>query len=68
MRLIIFVLLACALATTEFEKHLGSYGEHPFGKSMLNLVSVNMKTGGSLNELKQLLQQIKDELIALTQL
>lgn len=35
---------------------------------MVNLVSVNMKTGGSLNELKQLLQQIKDELIALTQL
>jgi hypothetical protein len=48
------------------KEKLSGYADHPFGSSMINLVSVNMKTGGSLNELKQLLQQIKDELIALT--
>ncbi|CAK82366.1 unnamed protein product (macronuclear) [Paramecium tetraurelia] len=68
--LLVVVLIACIQATTvsELKERLSGYGDHPFGSSMINLVSVNMKTGGSLNELKQLLQQIKDELIALTQL
>lgn len=50
-------LIACIYATsiTEMTDKLAQYGDYPFGKSMVNLVSVNMKTGGSLNELKQLL-------------
>lgn len=34
---------------------------------MVSLLNMNMKTGGPLHELRTLLQQIKDELIALTQ-
>ncbi|CAD8102780.1 unnamed protein product [Paramecium sonneborni] len=68
--ILVLALIALTYATTitEMSERLSQYGDHPFGKSMVNLISVNMKTGGSLNELKQLLQQIKDELIALTQL
>ncbi|KAM3129252.1 hypothetical protein pb186bvf_018631 [Paramecium bursaria] len=47
--------------------HLKEFGDHPFKASMVNLVAMNMQTGGPLTELKQLLQQIKDELIALSQ-
>lgn len=52
--LLIVVLIACLKATTvsEMKDKLSGYGDHPFGSSMINLVSVNMKTGGSLNELK----------------
>lgn len=46
------VLIACTFATMEMTEKLGDYKEHPFGKSMVNLITVNMKTGGSLNELK----------------
>lgn len=48
------VLIACvsAASMTEMTDRLAQYGDHPFGKSLVNLVSVNMKTGGSLNELK----------------
>jgi chromosome segregation ATPase len=46
---------------------LADLGDHPFGKSMVSLLNMNMKTGGPLHELRTLLQQIKDELLALTQ-
>lgn len=62
-----FVLIVLANSTTIQDK-LGELSDHPYGKSLVNLVNLNMKTGGPLQELKQLLQSVKDELIALTQL
>lgn len=52
--ILVLALIAFTYATTltEMSDRLSQYGDHPFGKSMVNLVTVNMKTGGSLNELK----------------
>lgn len=50
--ILLLVLVALTFATSEMTEKLGQYGDHPFGKSMMSLVTVNMKTGGSLNELK----------------
>jgi hypothetical protein len=63
-------LIVLATATNlqnEMAASLSDLGDHPFGKSMVSLLNMNMKTGGPLHELRTLLQQIKDELLALTQ-
>jgi hypothetical protein len=53
--LLAIIMVASASTVTDLTSRLSNYADHPFGSSMINLVSVNMKTGGSLNELKQLL-------------
>jgi hypothetical protein len=35
---------------------------------MVSMVNMNMQTGGPLNDLLELLKQIKDELVQLTQI
>lgn len=53
--LLLVIALVSATTVSDMTQRLANYADHPFGTSMINLVSVNMKTGGSLNELKQLL-------------
>lgn len=52
--LLVITLVALSSATqlADMKTRLADLGEHPFGKSMVNLVTVNMKTGGALTELK----------------
>jgi hypothetical protein len=47
--ILILTLIACIYGSTISEI---VNSDHPFGKSVGSLVEVNMKTGGSLNELK----------------
>lgn len=67
--LVLLVICAAhATAVQDLAAKMSDFADHPYSKSMVGLVTMNMRTGGPLNELKQLLQQIKDELISLTQL
>jgi hypothetical protein len=50
------VLLATATnLQNEMAASLADLSEHPFGKSMVSLLNMNMKTGGPLHELRTLL-------------